>query len=41
MAKSVRLKEDMQERLERAARALGVSQSELIREAIERRGSRI
>ncbi len=37
MAKSARLDEQLQEELEKAAKALGVSQSELIRDAIARR----
>lgn len=37
MAKSARLDPALQEELERAAKALGVSQSELIRDAIARR----
>jgi predicted DNA-binding protein len=37
MAKSVRFDSQLESRLERAARALGVSQSELIREAIAKR----
>jgi len=35
--KSVRLDRDLQEKLERAARSLAVSQSEFIREALVRR----
>jgi hypothetical protein len=37
MAKSARLDPELQDELERAAKALGVSQSELIRDAIARR----
>ena len=37
MAKSVRLDSQLESRLERAARALGISQSELIREAVAKR----
>ena len=37
MAKSVRLDRNLESHLERAARVLGVSQSELIREAVAKR----
>ena len=37
MAKSVRLDSNLESRLERAARVLGISQSELIREAVAKR----
>lgn len=37
MAKSVRFDSRLESHLERAARALGISQSELIREAVARR----
>lgn len=37
MAKSARLDPELQDQLERAAKTLGVSQSELIREAIAER----
>lgn len=37
MAKSARLDPQLQDELERAAKALGISQSELIRDAIARR----
>jgi hypothetical protein len=37
MAKSARIDEKLERELERAAKALGVSQSELIRDAIARR----
>lgn len=41
MAKSARLDPELQDQLERAAKTLGVSQSELIREAIAERCRRV